>query len=201
MTNNIRSVYKRDFRGYKKIPKRKKICFCRGKNNPKVRRSIYEDFHHKCAYCGYSIDKYDSSFEIDHLRASSKYCELDKVYSNYVLSCKICNSTKNADDVSIDPASYRFSQLFYRNKYGAIVPNKNLCKFGMNQSLKLIQQIGLYKEIYKLDYILESLGKILTIEMTKAKEEIDIDLLKRITAITDMINSEFQRKTSFIKPS
>ena len=113
------------------------------------------------------------------------------------LACPVCNCSKSNKEIDyfIDPIDPRFKNLFYRNKFGSIVVNKELSSSEKEISNQYIEMIGLYKELYKLDYVYGALKKIKSCEMKL--EERDSDFIVKIIEIIEFIDQVARRKTKY----
>ncbi|WYJ97965.1 hypothetical protein DOK67_0002276 [Enterococcus sp. DIV0212c] len=200
----IRKIYKRDYRGYEKIPKRRTgkeiqlLKYSKQKDRDIIRRYLMEDFNSKCVYCGWQNTSYsDSVFHIEHTKSKSKNGELIDDYQYLALACPVCNCSKNNKEVDyyIDPIDPDFQKLFYRNKYGAIVVNKKLSIEETKLAEAYLKMIGLHKELYKIDYVYGSLNKILHSEMELEKK--DCLLIVQILEIIHFIDRVARRKTNY----
>lgn len=200
----IREIYKRDYRGYEKLPKRrdddavKLLKYSKSSDRNQIRKYLMEDFNSKCAYCGWENASYSEGvFHIEHTKSKSHNATLIDCYEYLALACPICNCSKNAKEAEyfIDPLDESFQKLFYRNKYGAIVVNNEI-----QVSEKLIAQnyldlIGLHKELYKLDYIKLALNRIKKNEIKM--ENRDLELICEIVEIIDYIDEVARRRTIY----
>ncbi|XUD30848.1 hypothetical protein IGJ01_000506 [Enterococcus sp. AZ089] len=200
----IRELYKIDYRGYEFIPKRRDVKDVQSLKYSKqgdrnlIRKFLMEDFNYKCAYCGWGNTDYaDSVFHIEHTKSKKKHTELIDDYQYMALACPICNCSKNNKEIDyyIDPLDPEFKKLFYRNKFGAIVTNNELTEEKKVISNKYIEMIGLYKELYKLDYVYGSLKKIIACEMDL--EEKDYEFIGKITEVIEFINGVARRRTNY----
>lgn len=199
--NYIRNIYKSDYRGYESKPIRRSGVT--EKYSIKSHRLILktyleEDFQYKCVYCGWNSEHYDSaSFHIEHVKSRSENPSLEDDYNNLVLSCPICNTSKNKKQLpsELDPISNEFSELFYRNHRGAIVINNTLSSDKKILSNKYISTIGLSKELYKLDYVYSSLNKIKQNQLvSKSRND---NLIIKIIEIIDFIDHNYSRRSNF----
>ena len=129
----IRKIYKKDYRGYTEAPIRKSttegssLKYSRQSDRNQIRKLLKEDFHSKCAYCGWEDDCYNGGpFHIEHIKNKDKYPESVDDYQNMAFVCSICNTSKGNKEVEqyIDPVDSEFQKLFYRNKVGAIVSSQ-----------------------------------------------------------------------------
>lgn len=200
----IRELYKFDYRGYEFVPKRRDdreiqlLKYSKQGDRNLIRKFLMEDFHSKCVYCGWENTDYaDSVFHIEHTKSKSKHTELIDNYQYMALACPICNCSKNNKEIDyyIDPLDPEFKKLFYRNKFGAIVTNNELTEEEKEISNQYIEMIGLYKELYKLDYVYGSLKKIIDCEMNL--EEKDYQFIGKITEIIEFINGIARRRTKY----
>lgn len=73
--------------------------------------------------------------------------------------------------------------------------NNELTEEEKEISNQYIEMIGLYKELYKLDYVYGSLKKIIACEMNL--EERDYDFIGKITEIIEFINGVARRRTNY----
>lgn len=195
--NYIRDIYKKDYRGFEMLPARR--TGVKEKYSVKSQRTILkdyllEDFQKKCIYCGWDCNRYDSaSFHIEHIISQHQDSALIDDYNNLALSCPICNTSKNKNSLpdNLDPLSSDFSDLFYRNRRGAIVVNNQLDDDKKELSQQYINTIGLAKELYKLDYIYASLNKLKRDpSLTKYN-----DLFRKINEILDFIDENYSRSS------
>lgn len=200
----IRKIYKTDYRGYEIHPKRRatdeipSLKYSRQSDRNSLRKCLMEDFYSKCAYCGWENVAYaDSVFHIEHTKSKDKYEELVDDYQFMALACPVCNCSKNnkESDYYIDPIDPEFKTLFYRNKFGAIVINNELDEEKKILSKQYMQMIGLYKELYKIDYIYGALKKITACEVNM--DEKDYLLIGKITEIIEFINKLTRRRTNY----
>ncbi|MBC1578047.1 HNH endonuclease [Listeria seeligeri] len=200
----IRSLYKRDYRGYESIPKRrineevKLLKYSKPSDRNQIRKFLMEDFKAKCAYCGWENATYtDAAFHIEHTKSKVKHAELIDDYQFMALACPICNCSKNSKEIEcfIDPLDPEFKTLFYRNKFGAIVVNSELEGEKKNLSNDYIKMIGLYKELYKLDYVYGSLKKIMSCESNL--EEKDYEFMGKIAEIIAFMDRIARRRTKY----
>ncbi|EAC5847197.1 HNH endonuclease [Listeria monocytogenes] len=200
----IRAIYKRDYRGYKSTPKRrdsidvKELKYSRKSDRNLIKKFLMEDFQSKCVYCGWQNAKYSETFfHIEHTKSKSENPDLVDNYQYMALACPVCNCAKNKKepDFFIDPISPEFKELFYRNKFGAIVVNKLLSEEKKVVSKNYIEMIGLHKELYKLDYIYSSLEEIKA--CASSLEEKDYIFIYKITEILEFINKVARRKTNY----
>ncbi|MBO0428641.1 HNH endonuclease [Vagococcus fluvialis] len=200
----IRELYKLDYRGYEFTPKRRNdrevqvLKYSKQGDRNLIRKFLMEDFYSKCAYCGWENTDYaDSVFHIEHTKSKSKHEELIDSYQYMALACPICNCSKNNKEIDyyIDPLDPEFKKLFYRNKFGAIVTNNELTKEEKEISNQYLEMIGLYKELYKLDYVYGALKKIIVCEMNI--EEKDYHFIGKITEIIEFINGIARRRTNY----
>lgn len=201
----IRTLYKGDYRGYEFIPRRRQsedthlFKYSKESDRGAIRKFLMEDFHYKCAYCGWENMGYaDSVFHIEHTKSKSKHAELIDNYQYMALACPICNCSKSSKEVDyyIDPTDPEFKKFFYRNKFGAIVVNNDLNEEKRFISKQYIEMIGLYKELYKLDYVYGSLKKIRTCELDL--EHKDALFIVEITEIIEYINKIARRRTNYV---
>ncbi|MFZ7334614.1 HNH endonuclease, partial [Streptococcus pluranimalium] len=162
----IRNLYKTDYRAFIKLPVRRQNVTEKYSNftqRATLKDYLKEDFYHRCIYCGWSSSKYGGEvFHIEHIKSQDSHPELKDNYDNLALSCSICNTSKGNKEFpdELNPISEKFQSLFYRNKMGAIVVNNLLNQSDKKLSNQCLNIIGLYKELYKLDYIYESLSLI-----------------------------------------
>ena len=70
--------------------KTKSNCYKKSKEELEIQ------FHNKCAYCETVIKKSNTYTTIDHYRPKSTYYWLVSEWSNLLLSCQICNTTKSS---------------------------------------------------------------------------------------------------------
>lgn len=114
------------------------------KNWRKYRTELDEDFCGICGYCGkhFKITLCDS--QIDHFRPKKIFPEYENLYSNLVLSCKVCNNkkrydwpsgdpNKNIDDDNkkgyIDPATDEYDLHLDRLENGSVVGKTDVGKY------------------------------------------------------------------------
>lgn len=195
----IRELYKKDYRAFDVLPKRR-TGVTEKYSNPSQRTNLknylLQDFHQKCIYCGWSSSQYGGEvFHIEHVKSRKSYPKLEDDYNNLALSCSICNTTKNEMELpnGLDPISQKFQSLFYRNKMGAIVVNNLLKEVDKELSSQCLDIIGLYKELYKLDYIYGSLELIKdNLCLTRECSPLIYDVLE----ILEFIDKNYIRRTS-----
>jgi len=142
----------------KKIPKRRIVKEIVGDYRAH-RKSLEEDFNHRCGYCD-DIDIFKRAhYEIDHFIPKSflkkifpiteEYKNKEQEYSNLVYSCHFCNNAKgeewptgsmeihNKDNTGfIDPCKSEYDNQFERNEKGEIIPKTELGKW-IHKTLKL----------------------------------------------------------------
>ncbi|MGX2944241.1 HNH endonuclease [Enterococcus alishanensis] len=200
----IRKIYKSDYRGYETPPTRRSgdevmsLKYTRQSDRNQIRKYLIEDFHSRCAYCGWEYASYaDSFFHIEHTKNKDNHSELIDSYQYMALACPVCNCSKSNKEIDyfIDPIDPSFKNLFYRNKFGSIVVNKELSSSEKEISNQYIEMIGLYKELYKLDYVYGALKKIKSCEMKL--EERDSDFIVKIIEIIEFIDQVARRKTKY----
>ena len=200
----IRKLYKKDYRGYQNLPRRRNnedvqaLKYSKKSDRNTIRKLLTEDFNSKCAYCGWeNFDYADSVFHIEHTKNRDKHKELIDDYQFMALACPICNCSKNNKEIDyyIDPISPEFKKLFYRNKFGAIIVNNSLSDDEKKISREYIDMIGLYKELYKIDYVYSSLKKITSCELELEKK--DYDFIGKITEVIEFLNKVARRKTDY----
>ncbi|MBO0466668.1 HNH endonuclease [Enterococcus plantarum] len=200
----IRKIYKGDYRGYEIPPTRRSgdevtsLKYTRKSDRNQIKKYLIEDFHSKCAYCGWEYTSYaDSFFHIEHTKNKDNHSELIDSYQYMALACPVCNCSKSNKEIDyfIDPIDIKFKNLFYRNKFGAIVSNNELTEEEKDISNQYIEMIGLHKELYKLDYVYGSLKKIIDCEINL--EEKDYQFIGKITEIIEFINRVARRKTNY----
>ena len=201
----IRKIYKNDYRGYESTPARgvlsEELKYSRKNDRPRLRELLAVDFHNRCGYCGWTSINYDvSTFHIDHLLCKDKYPHLEDSYENYVYSCPICNTTKGDVDIAelgidIDPTKELLKKCLYRNKYGAIVVNNDAPSEMKQKAYWIIEKIGLYKDLHKIDYVADALDKILRRETTKEISERDLLLITQIVELNQFLKDTYIRRT------
>ena len=197
----IRDLYKKDYRAFVNLPVRRKNViekYSVFSQRATLKHHLQEDFHEKCIYCGWSSSTYGGEvFHIEHVKSRNGYPELEDDYNNLALSCSICNTTKNETELpdELDPTSSKFQKLFYRNKMGAIVANNDLTDLEKELSNQCLKIIGLYKELYKLDYIYESL-KLIQSKLCLTRES--SPLIYDILEILEFIDKNYKRRTGTI---
>ncbi|MEG2293476.1 MAG: HNH endonuclease [Carnobacterium sp.] len=200
----IRKIYKSDYRGYEIPPTRRSddvvisLKYTRQSDRNQIRKYLLEDFHSRCAYCGWEYTSYaDAFFHIEHTKNKDNHSELIDSYQYMALACPVCNCSKSNKEIDyfIDPIDPNFKNLFYRNKFGAIVVNRELPENKKEISNQYIEMIGLYKELYKLDYIYGALKKIKSCEMKL--EERDSDFIVKIIDIIEFIDQVARRRTKY----
>lgn len=195
----IRGLYKKDYRAFESLPVRRSGVQEKYSNSAErtlLRQYLMQDFYQKCIYCGWSSSKYGGEvFHIEHIKSRESYPNLEDDYNNLALSCSICNTTKNKKELpnELDPISENFQCLFYRTKIGAIVVNNLLEESDKELSRQCLNIIGLYKEIYKLDYIYQSLRLIKDDLCSKKK---CTPLIYDILEILEFIDENYTRRTS-----
>ncbi|MFA9492553.1 HNH endonuclease [Streptococcus sp. E17BB] len=192
-------MYKTDYRAFIKLPVRRKNVtekYSDFAQRVTLKNYLQEDFYHKCIYCGWSSSKYGGEvFHIEHIKSKDIYPELKDNYDNLALSCSICNTSKGKKEFpnELDPISEKFQSLFYRNKMGAIVVNNLLEEVDKELSSQCLDIIGLYKELYKLDYIYDSLELIKdNLCLTRECSPLIYDVLE----ILEFIDKNYIRRTS-----
>ncbi|MBP2623014.1 HNH endonuclease [Streptococcus oricebi] len=195
---NIRQLYKKDYRGYEKVPVRSDdITYQYSKESERslLKETLIKDFKGQCVYCGWSCSSYTSEpFHIEHIKSQKNFPLERDNYKNLALACPICNKTKQEKELpkNLDPLSKEFSKLFYRNKSGAIVTNNALNEKQKRLAEECSSILGLHKELYKLDYIYSSLKKIQK-ELTSTHK--DSELLSKICEIIMYIDENYVRSS------
>lgn len=201
----IRKIYKIDYRGYEVTPMRKEreelkqLKYSIASDRNEIKKYLMEDFFLKCAYCGWSSKGYGASyFHIEHIKSQYDYEDLKDDYTNYALCCAVCNCSKGKRELSeyIDPIDQEFKKMFYRNKFGEIVVDNKISGNREELAKEYLKKIGLFKEVHKLDYIYDSLNRILEKEIDK--DNSDIIFMKELLKIIQYINS-FTRVTDYAK--
>jgi hypothetical protein len=74
-------------------------------NNPDVRGALYAMHGRICAYCG-SIAS-DRRGDVEHYRPKSIYPWLTYEFTNYLIGCRVCNSSRKSNDFPLSPRSRR----------------------------------------------------------------------------------------------
>lgn len=105
------------------------------KNDPLVRKALYEAYSHKCAYCGDLIQP--KNMQVDHILATNSIKENNSEFNqyidelindgfaldsieNYFPSCAACNLTKNNRNFNVANLRY-FHSVAQRNTSKAIL--------------------------------------------------------------------------------
>lgn len=102
-------------------------------------------------YCSYCERPMSHSIAVEHIQPKSIHDDLEVTWSNLLLCCTNCNSTKNSKDVIITdyfwPDIDNTSRAFIYSSAGSIRPNNNLNDPSLiDKALKTIQLTGLDKE-------------------------------------------------------
>jgi hypothetical protein len=94
----IRSKYPFDKEGLAHFPEGKW-------NNPDVRGALYAMHGRICAYCGSGAS--DQRGDVEHYRPKSIYPWLTYEFTNYLLGCRVCNSSRKSNDFPLFPRAAR----------------------------------------------------------------------------------------------
>lgn len=164
------------------------------------RKTLREDFHNRCGYCG-SFDKlYKRSFTLDHF-IPQKPCNFThnlaaNDYYNLVYSCAYCNGSKTnkwpTNDITspnngkvgfIDPVDPIYDTLFHRKSDGTLILSqpKHLV------SSYIYKELNLKNQIHSILWKLEKIDKIIT-QLNKAT---DTNLAKSIKQQLLELKSEY----------
>jgi len=99
-----------------------------------------------CSYCENSIN---ANLAIEHVQPKSSHLDLELKWSNFLLACTNCNSTKGKEDINLD--EYIFpdtsnSFVYFDYDFSGIVKVKNnLSAENQKKALKTIELVGLDK--------------------------------------------------------
>lgn len=103
-------------------------------------------------YCSYCEQLIPADLQIEHIQPKSRVPDLECCWSNFLLACRNCNSTKkdkgpineNLDECLWPDRDNTFLALSYEEG-GRVKPNPNLPRDIQTKALKLIQLVGLDK--------------------------------------------------------
>jgi len=84
-------------------------------NNPDVRGALYAIGGRVCAYCGRLAS--DNRGDVEHYRPKSIYPWLTYEFTNYLIGCRICNTSRKSNEFPLLPLSrrLRYSDQFFAN--------------------------------------------------------------------------------------
>lgn len=101
-------------------------------------------------YCSYCERPMSHSIAVEHIQPKTAHADLEVTWSNLLLCCTNCNSTKGRKDVRINeyfwPDIDNTAKAFIYSSAGSIRPNNSLTKELLAKSLKTIELTGLDKE-------------------------------------------------------
>lgn len=184
--------------------KGRRVCV----NYTSYRKTLKEDFKHRCGYCG-SFDKiFKRSFAIDHFIPQNPIGFTHTLppndYYNLVYSCGYCNGAKlnkwptkdikkpNDGKVGfIDPTDPIYDSLFCRNSEGSIM----LVKSTHLLSIYLYKEIDLCNPVHSILWKIEkldvSIDKLKELSRTSSDPQLKIDLGELAVEYHNLIDELF----------
>lgn len=101
-------------------------------------------------YCSYCERKIPASLAVEHVQPKSLNKSLELEWSNFLLGCTNCNSTKGDDDVSLNdyiwPDSGNTYELFEYGTDGLVKPTQKLSSDLQRKAEAMIDLVGLDKK-------------------------------------------------------
>ena len=101
-------------------------------------------------YCSYCEMKLDASLAVEHVKPKSLYAELEREWSNFLLACTNCNSTKRDKDIELDdyywPDVDNTFWAFAYSQGGLVRPHPSLNDDEKIKAEKTLKLTGLDKQ-------------------------------------------------------
>lgn len=179
-----------------KTPENKKTVQNKEKryNHNEVKTSLKKMFKKKCAFCESRITHVDYG-QIEHFKPKSKYPDLCFEWTNFLLSCSICNGKSNKGDKFplenengpfINPVDENPVD-FFKFEYDAIT--KSFLIFPKNDRAKTtIKELGLNRD---------DLVENRTLELSKIINMLDLVLDKNQDGILEKFIHLFSEKDQY----
>lgn len=140
----------------------------------KHKLELEEDFFGICGYCGKHFKATLCDSQIEHFIPKKKYPAYENIYSNLILSCKVCNNKKRCDWPSkdplknvtddgkkgyIDPASNEYDSNLERKEDGNIIGITDVGEYMAKRlgfDYRPISETYKIKELYEVIQILKT---------------------------------------------
>jgi uncharacterized protein (TIGR02646 family) len=112
-----------------------------------ARGNLIEQIGEYCSYCEMHLD---AALAVEHIQPKAVHPELEREWSNFLLACPNCNSTKGDQEIMVDdyfwPHRHNTFLAITYSRGGVVHPNPSLSPQDALRADKIIKLVGLDKE-------------------------------------------------------